>query len=454
MVNSHGIEPQLSRKKYPSRKAEISEVSEDSPLQGVVRPGDLLLEINGVRPRDIIDYLWLQEEERIDLLLEREGRNYRIQLKKRGGRPLGLTFRHPLFDAILTCKNRCIFCFVDQLPSGLRPSLYLKDDDYRLSFLDGNFVTLAGLPKKELRRIVNLRLSPLYYSLHSTDPDHRDYMMGTAHSRGSLRKLRYLLKKGIEIHLQVVLCPGINDGRRLERIFHDVLDNYPAASLGVVPVGLTRYRGNLRETINPVEEKLAQEVLEQVDRFQKISLKKKGRRLFFAADEFYLMLGEDLPRGEEYEDYPQLENGIGLSRKFIDDFRTSLRARGVPEMGRGITILTGVLGGKVLRLAMAGTGLAEASWLQIRPLGNILLGESITVSGLLSGIDIIKGLEADPIAGEIALVPATQLREGRFLDSMELEEVSKRIGKTIIPVPADGSSLVEVLHEVTVWKGG
>ncbi len=441
------------KKNYRFLKAEVSEVSEDSPLLGSVLPGDFLLEINGIPPRDIIDYLILQDDEKIDLLLERKGKEYRVKIAKEEGFPLGLSFRDPLFDGVITCRNNCIFCFVDQLPPGLRPSLYLKDDDYRLSFLEGNFITLTGLPKWELKRICSLRLSPLYYSLHSTDADLRDYMMGTKSSRRSLQDLRHLMREGIEIHLQVVLCPGVNDGRMLEMTFQEVLDRYPAASLGVVPVGLTKFNSNLRYPIAPVEAEHAQDVLEIVERFQRISLRKRGKRFFFAADEFYLMLGETFPGGEEYEGYPQLENGIGLSRKFIDAFRAEGRRRGAPSPEREVTILTGKLGEEVLRIAWEEAGFPSASNLRVRSLRNIFLGESITVSGLISGTDIIKGLEGESMTRGCVIIPENMLREGLFLDGMTLEEVSSRLGKPILPVPVNGKTLVDILHKANNLNG-
>lgn len=423
-------------------------IEDYSVLKGQVEPGDLLLEINGKSPRDLVDYLILQDEENLEICVRRKDQEVHLQVTKPLNMGLGLLFERPFFDQMMTCNNRCIFCFVDQLPPGLRPSLYVKDDDYRLSFFDGNFVTLTNVSRAEISRIARLRLSPLYFSLHTTDPQLRDLMLGTRNSRRSLRFLRYLISKGIEVHLQVVLCPGINDGKRLKATFEDLLKEYPAASVGVVPVGLTRYSERLPVRLQPVDSTTASEVLDLVERYQRISLKRWGRRMFFAADELYLMVGEELPSEEEYDGYPQLENGIGLSRKFIQEMEGALRRHDLPAPSRRTIIVTGRLGEKVLRMAFRRSGMNKIPSLKVLPVENRMLGDTITVSGLLSGGDLIASLRKKAEEKGFFLVPSVMLREGFFLDGLSCREVEDAIDGTIQPVEARGGALIEQLHRI------
>lgn len=396
------------------------------------------MSINGRPPLDILDYLEASEESRIRLRLRRGDKELTCRLRKDRGVPLGLVFEETVFDGVRTCCNRCIFCYVDQLPPGLRPGLYVKDDDYRLSFYYGNFITLNNLSETDLDRILRLRLSPLYVSLHSTDPSLRSRMMGGGAEKG-LEALARILAAGLEVHTQVVVCPGFNDGVALRKTLRDVMDLYPAASLALVPVGLTARAVGTTNELRPHDRETALHVLDLVRDFQEKALEERGRRLFYASDEFYLMAGEEFPPVDEYDGYPQLENGVGMARKFIDEVRGA--TVGKPAGGRGV--ITAVAGAPVIREALRGRPWLEE--LEMVVLGNRMLGGSVTASALLAGTDIIQGLKACRAESRELLLPRKALRDGCFLDDLSLAEVERETGHMLIPVEVDGSSFMEAL---------
>ncbi len=414
-------------------------VREDSPCREAVLAGDRLLKLNGMRPRDILDCLRWGDEAEVKMELLRDGDVVSLKVRKEEGVPLGLIFDEPVFDGVMTCRNRCGFCFVDQIPPGLRPSLYVKDDDYRLSFYYGNFITLNNLSREDVRRIERLRLSPLYVSLHSTDPALRSYMMG-GEGRKGLEVLRRFLDRGLEIHLQIVCCSGINDGEALRRTFQQVLAYYPAASLGVVPVGVTRLADPRSPFLQPHDRRSASRVLEMVEEFQKRALEVLGRRLFFASDEFYLLAEREFPPAADYEGYPQLENGVGMCRKFLEEFEECSRGRG-PRATRGRGIITGVAGEAVIRRIFPESEKGP----QVVTAENEIFGGSVTVTSLLGGRDIISALrERAPSCREL-LIPDTLLKEGRFLDDSTLQEVEEGSGYRLLPVPVNGAALLSEL---------
>lgn len=440
------------------RPPRIVEVREGSPCLGLVEEGDLLLAMNGRRPRDILDCLDWGYASKLRLRLRRGDREITCVVRKEEGFPLGLVFDEAVFDGVITCRNRCRFCFVDQMPPGLRPSLYLKDDDYRLSFYHGNFITLNNLDRGEVNRILRMRLAPLYVSLHTTDPGLRSRLMGGDAGRG-LEVLRRLLDAGLEVHLQVVCCPGLNDGEALRRTFEDVVRYYPAASLGVVPVGLTGLASRVDPTLRPHDGGTAAAVLDLVEEYQEKALDLAGRRLFFASDEFYLLAGREFPPAEQYEDYPQLENGVGMARKFLeeagrwlvrkknaaDDPRKSSRPpRESPaaslETGRGV--ITGVAGEPVIRRALAQAGMEEVEIITVK---NSLFGGTVTVTSLLGGRDILKALRHEEPTCRDLLLPNTLLREGRFLDDLTPEDVRVQTGYRLHLLEADGSAFLSAL---------
>ncbi|MBC7247737.1 MAG: DUF512 domain-containing protein [Actinobacteria bacterium] len=415
------------------------EVRENSPCRGAVEEGDLLLAIAGRKPRDFIDCMEWGDAARVRLTLQRGGRDLVCEVRKEEGVPLGLVFDEPVFDGVMTCRNRCRFCFVDQMPPGLRPSLYVKDDDYRLSFYYGNFITLNNLGRGELRRIERLRLSPLYVSLHATDARLRSYLMGGNASRG-LEALARLLRAGLEIHLQVVACPGINDGEALRRTCEEVLSRYTAASLGVVPVGLTRRAALTAPGMRTFDAGTAAALLEVVHGMQERALELHGRRIFHAADEFYLLAGEDFPEASAYEGYPQLENGVGMARKFLDEGLGGGTEGKGRTAGRGL--ITGEAGENVIRKLLERVSGGEA---EVVAAQNLLFGGSVTVTSLLGGGDILSALRARRPSCHTLLIPENLLREGRFLDDMTLAEVEERSGYRLLPTAVNGRAFLEAL---------
>jgi putative radical SAM enzyme (TIGR03279 family) len=428
--------------------AVVAELGEGSPLAGIVEPGDLIVSINRKKPRDLMDFLFLQGESRLALrIMKADGTKKSVLIRKRPEESLRVTFQEPVFDSVRRCGNACFFCFVDQLPPGLRSGLYLKDDDYRLSVLQGNFITMNNLDRKDLKRILDLRLQPLYVSLHSTDPEARDRIMGGRMSRRALRMLEEVISSGLEVHLQVVLCPGINDGTALEATLRDCLDRYPAESLGVVPVSLRDTDRGPRGT-RPLGRADAENALSVIQRYQQESLGVLGRRFCFASDEIYLSAGVEFPREEEYEGYPQLENGIGMARRFIDGASRALEEDGIPRMdGPPIALVTGVLGAKVLEEALAPIMREEADGLRILPVENRVFGPGVTVSGLLGGGEVGDALAA--LRGcRTALVPSNALSEGVFIDGTVLREVEEGLGIALCPVETGGDDLVRELRRL------
>lgn len=420
----------------------VVETRPGSPCTGKVLPGDGLLMINGRLPLDILDYMEASEEERVVLTMTRGGEKIRRRIRKRPGVPLGLVFDEAVFDGVRTCRNRCIFCFVDQMPPGLRPALYVKDDDYRLSFYYGNFITLNNLGPGDVERITRLRLSPLYVSLHASDSGLRSLLMGGDAERG-LDMLPLLLGAGLEIHLQVVVCPGINDGEALRRTMEDVLQRYAAASLGVVPVGITSRGRGLSPALRPHDHVTASEVLEVVREFQARATEMHGRRLFHAADEFYLLAGEDFPPAEEYEGFPQLENGIGLARKFLGEVAEAIRS-GAPGERCVRGVITGMAGEKVIAEALSHAGLVGV---QVVGVENRFMGAQITVSALLGGEDITRALESSRPFPREMLIPESMLREGSFIDDLTPADVEAATGYRLIPVEVEGRAFLRALYE-------
>lgn len=419
----------------------VMEVREGSPCTGKVKAGDLLLELNGRPPLDILDYFEAGEGRSVSMRFMRGGKKITRRVRKEAGIPIGLVFDRAVFDGVRTCDNDCIFCFVDQMPPGLRKTLYVKDDDYRLSFYYGNFITLNNLSDADLERIRRMRLSPLYVSLHTTDPDLRSRLMG-GNAPGGLDTLRMLLDEDIEIHLQVVLCPGINDGEALRRTLQDVLDDYRAASLGVVPVGLTSRAAALPGKIPPYGRDTARRVLEVVEEFQVPALERYGRRLLYAADEFYLIAEEEFPGEEEYDGYPQLENGVGMARKFIAEAVAESSANAAP--GRPLRgVVTGVAGERVLREALHE---ARIAGVEVVTVPNLLLGGMVTVTALLGGADIVAELKAKrPVSREL-LIPDSMLMEGMFIDDMTPDDIERETGYRLIPIEVEGARFLRALY--------
>ncbi|MBT1071248.1 DUF512 domain-containing protein [Pelotalea chapellei] len=392
-----------------------------------VEAGDRLLAINAHPLRDIIDYSYLvADNEQLELEIERkDGELWELEIERESHEPLGLTFPAP---QPVRCRNNCVFCFVHQLPKGLRRPLYVKDEDYRLSFLNGNYVTLANLTPAELDRIVEQRLSPLYISVHATNPDLRARLLGRKRIPPILDQLRTLAENRITMHTQVVLCPGLNDGNELERTVTDLAGLYPAVqSLAIVPLGLTGHRQHL-PLLQPVESEYARNFIAVWQSRSEQLAHELGEPFLFLADEFFLKAGIPFPPLRKYGDLPQIENGVGMVPLFMRDAKLTLR-KARPVGPYRATIVTGASAfGFVSDFLVL---LGEKTGLELVPVAveNRLFGEQVTVSGLVTGNDIVAALDGLPV-GDRLMVPDVMLKEGEgiFLDGMSLEELGQHLG--------------------------
>ena len=440
-----------------------------------LRPGDELLALNGRLPRDVIEYQLLVDEADLELEVRRGGLDISVRVEKAAGQPLGVEVDSALFDQVRTCDNHCEFCFIYQLPKGMRPSLYVKDDDYRLSFLYGNFTTLTRFTEADLERVVEERLSPLFVSIHATDPEVRADMLRNRRGATSLRWLRALLDHGIEVHGQVVCCPGTNDGEVLHDTLAGVLDEYPELStVAVVPLGVSRHTSEPGLRVHTRQE--AADVVDTVEEWQEVFRAGLGRRVVFAADEYYLLCGRPFPEAEAYEGFPQHENGIGIARSFEAAFLgDASRAHGVragffswvdgaPAAGyraprsasggsggadagggelcgeRPVAILTGEYGAAVIEPLLgrlAGLGRTEV---RVVAVPNGLFGGNIAVAGLLGGADVARALAREPTANRY-LLPDVCLSQGRFLDGLSPADLPREVEV----VASDGLSLRRAL---------
>jgi len=403
--------------------------------------GDRLVAINGDRPRDLIDYRYLCADEYLELeVLGKDGQTYQVELEKDYDEDLGLEFESALFDGLIQCNNRCPFCFIDQQPPGKRQSLYLKDDDYRLSFLYGSYLTLTNLTAPEWERIAQIRLSPLYVSVHATEPDVRSRLLKNPRAGQLLDHLAWFQEHRLQIHAQVVLCPGINDGAHLEQTLRDLAQFHrgevPAvASVAVVPVGLTRFRPEQDELI-PVSTEKAQEVIAQVQALQQEFRRTLGSTFAWLADEWFLIGRQPLPPESHYESYPQLGNGVGSIQLFLKDF-----FRAAQQLPRQVTPprqLTWVVGNAVeLAFQPVVERLNQVRGLTVTmaALNSAYWGQEITVTGLLTGVDLIDRLRGRPL-GDGILLPSLMLKhdDTRFLDDTTVDEVSQELGVPILTV--------------------
>jgi len=400
-----------------------------------IRPGDKLMGINGDEVHDVFDYRYRIQEEYLEVLIQKpDGEEWLLEIEKDEEEDLGLVFDSGLMDKAAACRNRCIFCFIDQLPKGMRKSLYFKDDDSRLSFLQGNYVTLTNLDAKELDRIIYYHLSPINISVHTTDAELRKFMMKNPSAGTILESLDKIHRAGIEMNFQIVLCKGVNDGAHLDKTIKDLSRYLPRGrSLSVVPVGLTRYRENLYP-LTAFSKDDALRVVRQVEDWQKKSLKKHNTRFVYASDEFYLKAGIPLPGHEAYEDFPQLENGVGMVTLFEWELNKALDDLGAESRDyRKITIATGALAYEsMLRACNKIKEALPYTKIQVIPIKNEFFGEEITVSGLLTGQDICSQLAGKSL-GDFVIIPQNSLRgeqeEDRiFLDNMSLKELEARLG--------------------------
>ncbi len=437
----------------------ISNIQPGSVAEQVgLETGDILLEMNGTVLYDIFDYYYYSDEDVIDVkVLKSDGREVMVHIEKEEGEDLGVSFENGLMDDYKSCHNKCIFCFIDQMPPGMRDTLYFKDDDTRLSFLQGNYVTLTNMKEEDMKRIISYHLAPINISVHATDPDLRCEMLHNRFAGDILDKIRMLADAGIEMNAQIVCCPGINDGKQLDKTIEDLLDFYPyMQSLSVVPVGLTKFREGLYP-LRTFRKDEAEVVLEQIGRWQDISMERHGVHFVQASDEWYLLAERPLPPAELYDGYLQLENGVGMLRLLQDEFAEALeeKHRNPFMRKREISIATGRLAGPFIRQMC---DLLEKKFPKIKvhvyEIVNDFFGRDITVSGLITGQDLIAQLKDKPL-GERLLLPQNMLRaeEQDFLDDVTLEELKKSLQVQVDIVKSSGQDFVDSILGTVRSKG-
>lgn len=427
----------------------ISEVYTGSIAEEAgIEAGDVLLSINGEKVIDVFDYRFLTAEEEILLeVMKPDGNILKVDIEKDESEDIGLGFENPLLDEEKSCHNKCIFCFIDQLPQGMRESLYYKDDDARLSFLFGNYITMTNMKQNEIDRIIRYRMSPVNVSVHTTNPDLRVKMLNNRFAGDILSKMKLLTDNGITLNAQIVLCRDINDGKELERTIKDLSSLMPMLnSISVVPVGITKFRDGL-SVLRPFDKDSAVEVIAQVERWQQFFLEKTGGRRVFLADEWYLMSGTPLPSYTYYEDFPQIENGVGMAASLIEEFNIAISQEKSRRVNKTVSIATGVLVQSIISdIAKCAEKHFPGLKILVYPIENNFFGNTITVSGLLTGIDIKTQLTGKYL-GDILLLPSNMFKAGTdiFLDDMSIEDLTSSLNINIQKVNTDGAELLDQL---------
>lgn len=414
-----------------------------------ILPGEELVSINGNEILDVLDYRFYMTEERLSVLIrDRDGKPRKISIRKDEYDDIGLEFETYLMDKQQSCRNQCIFCFIDQMPPGMRESLYFKDDDARMSFLFGNYITLTNLTDRDVERIIKMHISPVNISVHTTNPELRCKMMKNRFAGESLRHMYRLAQAGIGINCQLVLCPGINDGEELKKSLEDLENLYPSVqSIACVPVGLTDYREGLYP-LEPYTPQSAAEVIRVIDEFSDRTQAEHGVRLCYPADEFFLTAGIPIPDGEYYGDFNQLENGVGMLATMRDEFAAALKlVEDEPCKDRKISIATGVAASDFIRGLVDEAG---KKWhnldCTVYAVKNDFFGHKITVTGLLTGRDLIAQLK-DRDLGETLLLSSSMLRQNTdvFLDDVTVPELEKALGVRVRVTENDGYDFLDAL---------
>ena len=414
------------------------------------KSGDILVSINGGEINDVIDYMYYSESENLAIEAICDGEGVEFDIEKDIDEPLGISFESYLIDQQRSCKNKCIFCFIDQLPKGLRPTLYFKDDDSRLSFLMGNYITLTNLSEHDIERICRMRISPINVSVHTTDPQLRVKMMKNPHAAEINKIMRRFADAGITMNCQIVLCKGVNDGENLTRTLSDLKTLYPAVnSVSIVPVGLSKHRQGLY----PLEPFTAEDCKDVINRIENMSQKCRseyGVGLFYPSDEFFINAGIKLPNEEYYDGYPQIENGVGMSTSLIAEVKSTVEQLKYSEKPYECSLITGVLFSGILSdiveiIRTKRPGLH----CRIHPIINNFFGVNITVAGLVTATDIIDQLKDKPLSQRV-LIPSNMLRseQDMFLDSITVCDVERALNRKLIITHSDGADLVgKILNE-------
>lgn len=424
----------------------ITSVDRHSPAERAgVRAGEKLLSISGHPVEDVLDYRFFgYDPDPVAELEGPDGARRTVRIEKPEAEELGLNFETYLMDEPRPCSNHCLFCFVDQMAPGCRDTLYFKDDDARLSFLMGNYITLTNLSPREIQRIIDLRISPINVSVHATDPRLRAVLLGNKAGGESLEAMKRFGAAGIVMNGQIVLCPGYNDGEQLQRTMEDMA-SWGFASCSVVPVGLTRFREGLSK-LRPVDRETAGQVIDQVNAFGEICLERYGTRMFFCSDELYIRAGRALPEEAYYEDYVQIENGVGMLRSLISEFEAGLRMEDEAVEASPFTIATGVSARPFLQELADKVREALGVRGQVAAIVNDFFGHTIDVAGLITGRDLIAQLKGKELGGRL-LIPVNMLRHGGdvFLDDLHVADVERELGVPVTVVEQDGFDLLDAM---------
>lgn len=431
---------------------EITGVAKRSPAWKFgIKKHDILISINGFNIEDVLDYMFYSAENKVIVEVLRNNETLTFDISKSEYDDLGLEFESFLMDKKRTCHNKCVFCFIDQMPPNMRDTLYFKDDDARLSFLQGNYVTLTNLKQKDIDRIIKMRLN-INVSVHTTNPELRCKMMNNRFAGETLKYLKQMTDSGLRLNCQLVLCPNLNDGDELERTLHDLGELMPnISSIAGVPVGLSKFR----EGLYPLEsftKKGAERVIDTMKKYQDIFLEKYGSRTVFPSDEFFLIAERELPSAEYYEDYPQFENGVGMLRSIIDEFNDALNLADELTESRSVSIATGYAPYSTIQnLVNKATSRWNNLECNVYPIRNDFFGEKITVTGLITAQDLINQLKDKPLGDELLLSKSMfKTNEDIFLDDITLQEVEKQLNIKIHKIDNDGFALLDGILGIEV----
>ncbi len=424
----------------------IKDVEKKSPaFKKGIKGGDILLSINGNEIMDILDYRFFENDKRLKLSLLRNGKTFSKTISKNEYEEIGLLFDTYLMDKQKSCKNKCIFCFIDQMPKGMRESLYFKDDDSRLSFLFGNYITLTNITEHEVERIIKMHISPINISVHTTNPQLRAHMMKNKNAGEVLNLINRFNDAGIDINCQLVLVPDVNDGKELERSLEDLTNLSNVKCIAAVPVGLTGHRENLPE-ITPYDAERAKQTLGIIDKYNEKCLGKYGERRVYGADEFYILAGLPFPEAEFYGDFLQLENGVGLCSLLISEVNDALEFTEFSGAAPKCAIATGEAAEPLIKSLVEKIGQKYSIDCDVYAIKNEFFGGKITVSGLVIGTDIIKQLSGKDLGGRL-LIPSSMLRHenDRFLDDVTVEQLEKELKVKLVVVNNNGQDFLDAV---------
>ncbi|BBF42213.1 Fe-S oxidoreductase, related to NifB/MoaA family with PDZ N-terminal domain [Lachnospiraceae bacterium KM106-2] len=429
---------------HPITKVEPGSIAEEMEIES----GDVLISINNKLIKDVFDYHYLINDTYLTVVVRKQnGEEWELDIEKDYEEDLGIGFDEGLMDHYRSCKNKCIFCFIDQMPKGMRDTLYFKDDDARLSFLQGNYITLTNMSDEDIDRIINYKLMPINISVHTTNPDLRKKMLHNRFAGDALKKIKRLYEGGIDMNSQIVLCKGFNDGEELDRSIRELSEMLPyMQSLSVVPIGMTKYRDGLAQVEKFTRED-ARKVLDQIHGWQEKILKEHGTRFVFASDEWYILAGYEIPKEDYYEGYGQIENGVGMVRSLTDEVIEELKNHKGDERAKVVSLATGKLAHPIIE--SLGKKIEEKFpniKTKVYLIENEFFGKDITVAGLLTGQDIIKQLKEQEL-GDYLILPSVLLRSGTdvLLDDLTVKDIETALQIPIRIVKSDGKSFVDTV---------